>query len=208
MPWPNSKLYRFVVNSIVVWPMLWLYMFINHHQASSPHSVLMPSWVPFWPSFLPVYFAMMFVTWLLPVAIRDAGNFRACWRANVCAFLLVMPWWILSPTMMPRPALPQGLWSHLFEWVWNVDLPYNVRPCAHGIGPVVAAWFVGRERPRWRWVLVGMVALGLSSIALVWQHRPIDILLGTGAAAIGIAVGATLSRREQVNTRDLRELAA
>ena len=26
MRWPNNTLYRFVVNSIVVWPMLWLYM--------------------------------------------------------------------------------------------------------------------------------------------------------------------------------------
>jgi hypothetical protein len=54
-----------------------------------------------------------------------------------------------------------------------------------------------------------MLGLGLSSIAFVWQHRPIDILLGTVAAAIGIAVGETLSRRERVNfRRSLRELAA
>jgi hypothetical protein len=190
-----------VVNSIVVWPMLWLYMFINHHQAPPSNTVLMPSWVPFWPAFFPIYFAMMLVTWLLPVTIRDAGHFRAYLRANVCAFLLVVPWWILSPTMMPRPALPEGVWAYVFDWVWTVDLPYNVRPCAHGIGPVVAAWFVVRERPRWRWLLAGMLALGLSSIALVWQHRPIDILLGTVAAGIGIAVGTTLSGREHVNFR-------
>ena len=205
MRWPNSIFRRFVVNSIVVWPMLWLYMFINHHQAPPSNTVLMPSWVPFWPGFFPVYFAMLLVTWFLPAAIRDAGRFRACLRANVCAWLLVMPWWILSPTMMPRPALPEGVWAYVFDCVWTVDLPYNVRPCAHGIGPVVAAWFVVQERPGWRWLLAGMLGFGLSSIALVWQHRPIDILLGTVAAGIGIAVGAALSRREGIKFRDLRE---
>ena len=208
MRWPNSMLRRFVVNSMVVWPMLWLYLFINHQQAPPSNAVLMPSWVPFWPAFFPVYFAMMLVTWLLPVAIRHAGRFRACVRANVCAFLLVVPWWILSPTMMPRPALPDGVWAYVFDWVWTMDLPYNVRPCAHGIGPVVAAWFFVQERPQWRGVLAGMLGLGLPSIALVWQHRPIDILLGTVAAGMGIVVGATLSRREQIKCRSLRELAA
>ena len=208
MRWPNSKLWRFIANSIVVWPMLGLYMLINHHQAPPSNTVLMPSWVPFWPVFFPVYLAMLLVTWLLPVAIRDAGRFRACVRANVCAWVLVMPWWILSPTMMPRPALPEGVWAYVFDCVWTVDLPYNVRPCAHGIGPVVAAWFVVQDRPQWRWLLAGMLGLGLSSISLVWQHRPVDIVLGTAAASIGIAVGAMLSRREQVNFRKLRELAA
>jgi hypothetical protein len=82
MHWPNSKLRRFVVNSILVWPMLWLYMLINHHQAPPSNTVLMPSWVPFWPAFFPVYVAMLLVTWLLPVAIGDAGRFRACLRCE------------------------------------------------------------------------------------------------------------------------------
>ena len=194
MRWPNSKLGRLVVNSIVVWPMLWMYMFINHNQAPPSNTLVMPSWVPFWPAFFPIYFAMLMVTWFLPVAICDAGRFRACVRANVCAWLLVMPWWILSPTMMPRPALPEGVWAYVFDYVWTVDLPYNVRPCAHGIGPVVAAWFFVQERPRWRWFLAGVLGLGLSSIALVWQHRPIDILLGTIAAGIGIVIGMCVVR--------------
>jgi hypothetical protein len=209
MSGPNSKLRRFVVNSMVVWPMLWLYMLINHCQAAPSTTVPMPSWMPFWPAFLPVYMALMLVTWLLPVVIEDAGRFRACLRANVCAWLLVMPWWIFSPTVMPRPALPEGVWAYAFNWLWTVDLPYNVRPCAHGMGPVIVAWFVAQERPRWRWPLVWMLGVGLSSIAFVWQHRPVDILLGTVAAGLGIAIGETLSRREQVSFRkSLRELSS
>src|SRR5438552_7081917 len=168
MRWPNDKLRQFIVNSIVVWPMLWLYMFINHHQAPLSSTVLMPWWVPFWPAFFPVYFAMMLVTWLLPVAIRDPARFRGCLRANVCAWLLVMPWWVVTPAMMPRPALPDGAWAYVFDLVWTVDQPYNVRPCAHGLGPVVVAGLVAQGGRRWRGLLFGLLVFGLSWFAFVW----------------------------------------
>src|SRR5690606_1454181 len=156
---------RFVVNTVVVWPMLGLYLLINHHQPPPANTVLMPSWVPFYPAFFPVYFGLMLVTWLLPTVIGERGRFRACLRANVCAWLLVMPWWIFVPRMMPRPPLPEGAWTQAFHWLWSMDRPYNVMPCAHGIGPVVATWFVGRERPAWRWPLIAMLLLALPSIS-------------------------------------------
>jgi hypothetical protein len=197
--WWAAALRRFVVNTIVVWPMLGLYMLINQHAPGSPTTVVMPAWVPFFPSFFPIYVGLMFVTWLLPIAISDAGRFRACIGSSVCAWFLVMPWWLLAPTLLPRPPLPEGTWAHAFQWLWQVDRPYNVTPCAHGIGPVVAAWFVGQTHPTWRWALAGILMVGLPSIALVWQHRPIDILLGTGAAVVGIVIATALVRRHEIN---------
>lgn len=183
--------------------MLWLYMFIDHHQSASPTMLLMPTWVPFWPMFVLPYFGLLLMTWLLPAVIRDGGLFRACLGANVGAWLLVMPWWILIPTALARPPLPNGPWTGSFEWLWTCDQPYNVLPCAHGIGPVVAAWFAGRDHPTWRWPLAAILVLALPSIALVWQHRPIDILLGAVAALIGIVVGEALNRREKANKKGL-----
>jgi len=194
--WPTESWRRFAAISLMAWPMLGLYMIIDRHQLATPTEVVMPSWVPYRPAFFAPYIGMLFMTWLLPVAIRDAGQFRACLRANICAWLLVMPWWMLTPTTLLRPPLPEGSWADAFQFLWAVDQPCNVMPCAHGIGPVVAAWFAGRNRPAWRWPLAGMLALGLPSIALVWQHRPIDILLGTVAAAIGITFGEAMNRRD------------
>ena len=197
-----GPLRRFAAITVTVWPMLGLYLIINHHQSAAPATVMMPSWVPFCPAFFVPYSGLMFVTWLLPVAIRDAGLFRACLRANICAWLLVMPWWMLTPTMLARPPLPEGLWADTYLWLWAADEPCNVMPCAHGIGPMVAAWFAGRDHPKWRWPLAGILVLALPSIALTWQHRPIDILLGTVATAVGIALGEALNRREQVAATD------
>lgn len=191
-----SPLRRFVVNTVVVWPMLGFYLLINHLQSTPTHIVPMPSWVPFWPAFFPVYFGLMLITWLLPVTISDRTRFRACLRANICAWLLVAPWWILTPTLLPRPPLDEGSWSETFHWLWAMDHPYNVMPCAHGMGPIVAAWFVSRQYPKWRWPLVVILIATLPAIALVWQHRPVDILLGTAAAAIGITIGEWFYRRE------------
>lgn len=192
--WWVGALRRFAINTIVVWPMLGLYMLINHHQSQPAITVVMPAWVPFSPSFFPIYAGLMFMTWLLPIAISDAARFRACLGSNICAWFLVMPWWLLAPTMMSRPPLPDGAWAHAFQWLWQVDRPYNVSPCAHGIGPVVAAWFTAQNHPRWRWALAAMLVVGLPSIALVWQHRPLDILLGVAAALVGIVTATTMLR--------------
>ncbi|MCE9612145.1 MAG: hypothetical protein K8R23_18260 [Chthoniobacter sp.] len=206
--WFIRPLRRFAVNSLVVWPMLGVYMFSNHHQPASPSTVLMPAWVPFSPSFIIAYIGLLLMTWLLPMAICDAGLFRACLRANVCAWLLVLPWWILIPTTMARPPLPEEPWTESFRLLWACDQPCNVFPCAHGIGPMVAAWFAGRDHPTWRWPLAGVLALAFPSIALIWQHRPIDILFGVAATVIGIVVGEAMSRRERASLKDLDEIAA
>ena|ERR1700722_12624020 len=192
---PNTTLRRFIINTIVVWSVLGVYMLINHHQPANPFVVPMPAWVPFWPAFIVPYFGMLLLTWFLPAAIRDAARFRACERALICAFLLIIPWWLITPTMLPRPPLPEGAWTWSIKLTWMLDAPTNITPCGHGIGPVVAAWYVVRDRPNWRWPLIAILTIGLSSIALTWQHRPVDILLGTIAAAIGIAVAEMLRRR-------------
>lgn len=194
---------RFVAITLTVWPVLGVYMITDHHQASLPTAVEMPLWVPFWPAFALPYLGLMFVTWLLPVTIRDARLFRACLYALAISYLLTIPWWILMPTTLPRPALQEGWSSVCYRWLVTLDPPNNIMPCGHGIGPVVGAWFTGRDRPTWRWRLVGMLALGLPSIALTWQHRPVDILLGIGAAAIGIVFAEAFLRPKKRNLETL-----
>ena len=188
---------RFIAISVTVWLAFGLYFLVAHCHFTHRLPLAMPSWVPFWPGFALPYLGMLLVTWFLPLAIRDPARFRACLRAFTYAFLLIVPWWMLIPTTLPRPPLPEGPASFFYQWIAVIDPPNNVLPCAHGVGPVVAAWFVGLERPSWRWPLAAMLLAGLSSIALIWQHRPLDILLGTAAAAIGIGIGEWFNRTEQ-----------
>jgi hypothetical protein len=188
---------RFALATATTWPMLAFYLLIDHHPLIEPTVVVMPSWVPFWPVFALPYSGMLFVWWLLPIGIRDTGRFLACLMALIVSYLLVMPWWIMAPTTLPRPALPDGCWVGFYRWLWLCDPPNNVMPCAHGIGPVVISWFLGRSRPKWILPLSGILVVGLPSIALTWQHRPIDIVIGTLAAVIGIIITELKSRRGQ-----------
>lgn len=178
---------RLVIAALATWPILGVYMIINHHQLGAPAILRMPSWVPFWPGFALPYTAMLVSTWLLPVSIRDPRRFRTCLWAIICGYAVVVPFWMFMPTTLPRPELPEGFWSIFFKWLWTADPPNNVTPCAHGIGPSVAVWFVSRERPTWRWPMVVFLLLGIPSIAFTWQHRPTDILMGLGIAFATIA---------------------
>lgn len=189
LPW------RLAATTLMVGSALGLYFIISISQAAPATTVTMPSWVPFWPAFALPYLGMLAVPWLLPLAIRDAARFRACLRSMIYAFLLIVPWWILIPTKLERPPVAEGWWIEPYCWIAMIDPPHCVMPCAHGIGALVAAWYLNLERPTWRWPLVGMLAFGLPSIAFIGQHRPIDILMGAVAAAIGIALGEAVTRR-------------
>lgn len=191
----SSFLWRFTVNSVLVWSILGVYMVINNHPPSSPAVLTMPGWVPFWPIFTLPYLGLLWITWVLPLAIRNVGRFFGCWFGMLFAYSLAITLFLLFPTTLPRPPIPDGWGTGLYRGLAAIDPPNNVMPAAHGIGPMVAAWFTVRDRPSWRWPLIGMLMLGLPSIALVWQHRPIDIVLGLVAAAIGITIGEALSRR-------------
>ena len=183
--------------TLLVWSALAIYFALAFAPSAPPAGVAMPAWVPFRPEFAPVYIALLLVAWLLPVAIRDAGRFLACLLAIVIACLLVAPWWVLVPTAFERPPTPEGWWAEPYRWIAAVDPPRCVLPCGHGLGPTVAAWFLALDRPRWRGPLVAMLLLTLPSIALVGQHRPIDILIGEAAAAVGIVAGQGWYRRRQ-----------
>ncbi|HEX8521912.1 MAG TPA: hypothetical protein VF669_06610 [Tepidisphaeraceae bacterium] len=178
--------------TLLVWSALGVYFVISIHQVGAT-TVVMPQWVPFRPGFTLPYLAMLLVAWLLPLAIADPAHFRACLRARVYAFLMVAALWIMIPTRLQRPPMPHGWGAELYRWLAEIDPPHCAMPCGHVIGATAAAWFVGLEHPSWRWPLIGMLILGLPSIALVGQHRPNDILIGLAVTVVGIAIGHGLS---------------
>jgi hypothetical protein len=192
LPW------RLAAVTALFWPAFALYFVIALYPAAAPVRVTMPAWVPFRPEFALPYIGLLFASWLLPAAIRDPGRFVACLRAVVYAYLPVPLCWVLLPTQIDRPPEPTAWWAAPYVWIADADPPRNVLPCAHGIVPVAAAWFLWSDRPAWRWPLAAMLAVGLPSIALVGQHRPADILLGTAFTAIGIAVAEALRRRASI----------
>ena len=88
-----SFLWRYTVNSVLVWAVLGIYLVICNHPLSKPTVVLMPSWVPFLPVFTAPYLAALLVPWLLPLAIQSARRFFACWFAMLLAYFVAIALW-------------------------------------------------------------------------------------------------------------------
>ena len=196
---------RLLFSTVVSWPMMAIYLYVVHHPRIPPVELIMPGWVPFWPAMAPLYIVMLLITWLLPVAIRTGRYFFGCALANLLAYAFVMPWWIIAPTTLARPTSGHGTWTRIYDLFVAFDPPNNIMPCAHGMGPIVAVWFLCRERRELVWPLTTFLVLALPSVALVWQHRPIDILMGTGAAIVAIVIAeyfvryyATTSANESI----------
>ena len=186
-----DRLERFVAVTILTWSGLGTYLLISTTQDAAT-TVTLPGWVPFWPVLTLPYLCMLAAGWLLPMAISSPERFRACLVAALIAFLLVASIWILYPTKIERPPIPGGWWSAPYRIMVEADPPRCILPSAHGIGATAALWFIGLERPRWRWTLAAALALGSCSIAVVGQHRPMDILIGLAVSALGICIGQAL----------------
>jgi hypothetical protein len=177
---------RVIAVTLWGWSMLGLYLLIAHHPLSPPSVVLMPDWVPFWPWLTPLYLGMLLAAWALPLGIADEVLFRRCIASISLTFAFCLLLWLLHPTTMPRPPADPGWWNFHYRRMIAIDPPTNILPAAHGIGPLIGAWFLGQDKPRWRPWLWSGVLLSMPSIALVHQHRPQDIALGSALAALSL----------------------
>lgn len=197
---------RLAIATAISWSILGIYMFTANYPFNTPVTVQMPSWVPFWPQAAPVYIALLLVTWLLPVAIRNTRNFLKCQAASLLAYFFAICWWVLLPTRLIRPPLREQTLMQMYELLVSIDPPTNITPCAHGIGPLVAVWFFSYEHPGWRWPLMAAAFLSFGSIAVTYQHRPVDIIIGAGAAVAAVIL--LVWRGFSVNHNNEKKIAA
>jgi len=167
-----------------------VYVLISRNPVMVPETVTMPEWVPFVPALAPVYLAMLPLSWAMPLLIGSPQRFWACVRALSCAFAITAGVWVLVPTTLPRPDIAPGWWHAPYRLLAALDRPTNIFPCGHILAPVIGAWFLSEDYPRWWLALVLATLAGAVVIAVSWQHRPQDILLGTA-----IALGAVLVTR-------------
>lgn len=157
---------------------------------SAPVAVIMPGWVPFLPWLAVPYLLQVAVSYFLVLAVRDRALRRACLSAYFAAFAVISLVWLLYPTVMYRPAVPDGWWNWPYLVMGSVDLPVNILPAGHILMPVIICWAFVLDRPRWLWWLVPCQALGTVAIVTTWQHRPVDVVIGgTLALALGWLFG-------------------
>lgn len=179
--------HRSIILTVLGSGFLAIYVVISRHPLGDPELVTMPGWVPFIPALAPLYLAMLPASWALPLLIHSQQRFRACVRALTWAFAITVALWLGMPTTITRPDTSPVWWHAPYQVLAMLDRPTNIFPCGHILAPVIGAWFLSEEYPRWGLALVLTALAGAVVIAVSWQHRPQDIFLGAV-----IAIGAVL----------------
>jgi len=174
-----------------------LYLGINAYPLSEPR--LLPytaldtalgrhAWT-IWP-----YWLLLLAGPALVLAIRERRYLRATLRAYAVAIALNIAIWLLWPTRIQRPPLPQGL-DPLTEAAWcclhALDGVNNCFPSGHITIPAIAAAGFGAQFPRLRpWVWPALIALA-PSVITTGQHYAWDIAGGLATATLGLLLAGT-----------------
>jgi hypothetical protein len=190
---------QLLVRSILLFavgaPLMAIYLTINHRTGVEHGAVEMPDWVPFWPIMAIPYLLMLIVPWLGAYALREQRNFYQYLISVLLAFVVIGSIWYFFPTEMCRPRTPEGLLSQVHRHLIAVDNPVCIAPCGHVMGPIVIIYLLAcEERTRLSWMLP-FLGLGIVSIATTWQHRPLDILIGSIITLVSVMVTREFFKR-------------
>lgn len=140
--------------------------------------------MPLWPWTIIPYWSIDLLyglSFLLPLSRREMDRHAL---ALLSAQLISVSCFLLWPLRFTfeRPELA-GLFGWLFDVLMGFDKPYNQAPSLH-IALLVIIWAMfarHTQRPLWRWLVHGWMALIGVSVLTTWQHHFID--LPTGALA-------------------------
>ena len=168
--------------------MMAIYLWINHREGIDHRLVIMPDHIPFWPHMTIPYLLMLFAPWLGSLALKDQRSFYQYLISITAIFMIIGGIWYFIPTEMTRPPTPEGMLYQPHRDLVAHDAPTCIFPCGHVMGPITIIWLLAAENSRrLRW-LIPLLIIGIIAVATTWQHRPIDILVGSLISAAAIAL--------------------
>ncbi len=173
------------------------YLYLNQRTGVEFTPVLMPEWAPFWPLLALPYLAMLIAPFPLILALKDQDRFYRSLGAVMIGFAMIAAIWILFPTVMHRPEFELGWQTQVYGFLVEQDNPVNIFPCGHVLWPTVAVYFFAQERSAWLWWLVPFLLFGMVTIVATWQHRPVDVAIGTGIALGAIWLSERVGRKKK-----------
>ncbi len=179
-----------------------LYLLLNHRPTE--HS--RPTWttplddvVPFWPWTMWPYLALFSLGFIVPLLVHERRAFVSMFRAYGIAIGSNFTFWLLCPTFMPRPPLPETdvVTALLYRTFTTIDTVNNACPSGHVTIPVVAFWALGLQQPAWRGRLALLLAVLAPTVLTTQQHSTVDLAAGIGTALLGIAGASWLDHCER-----------
>ena len=144
--------------------------------------------IPFTPAWVWVYVTYDVVVPIpILLTVWGRGALRRIAVIFICASLVEYAVFLLYPTTVPRPTLPDLLGPSeqwLRDVVWRLDLPYNAFPSQHISHSYIAAFATWRHRPSWGPYAVAWATMIALSTLFIKQHWFLDIAAGFALAAL------------------------
>ena len=168
------------------------YLLSNHFPVFTPRELplsVVDLALPFWIWTVVPYFILIGGMYL-PAFVHDPRQFSLALRATVIAVVLNNLVFFLWPTTYPRPLAEAGtdFYHGWYQFLIAVDTPGNCFPSAHITAPAIGCWALGRQYPRWRWLIWLIFIPFALSILTTKQHYLVDLFGGLATAAVGVFV--------------------
>lgn len=129
----------------------------------------------------------------------DKQRFLQLFRADCVAKVICAAAFILLPTEIVRPELPEGFFGEMLGIIYALDTPDNLFPSVH----CLTSWLLARSfmkvkavHPALRWGAVACALLVFASTLFTRQHFIIDIPAGVIAAEAALLIARRSMRRK------------
>jgi membrane-associated phospholipid phosphatase len=192
-------------------PLLWLlsipligtlYSLQNHakpvvHLLSTQLDRATP-FIPFFSVFYFIWYPFIFVTLFLILQKRRSAYYQML-VAVCCGILLANVFFLVFPTIVPRPQLGEG-WNFFVPITYRLDQPYNGFPSIH----VLTCYLMlrgSRILPALSRLAVAIIAwLIILSTLFIKQHVIADVAAGIALGEIVFRVTCQLIKERQITT--------
>ena len=164
--------------------------------------------IPVQAAWAPVYVSLFLAALLPAFVLHQPELIERTVRAYLAAWLVAYAFFLLYPTLSPRPATAAGdgflVW--MLQTIWASDVRYNCFPSLHVAQCFIAAFACQRvHQGVGRCAFAWAAAVGLSTL-FTKQHYVVDVLGGFALACVAYVVFIRSYPRDAVPA-DQRRLA-
>lgn len=180
-----------------------LYLFIPDFAIGPVHApgVALDRLVPLRPAWVLIYASLYGFLILLPVlVVRQEDQIRRTVRAYLTVWLTAYTFFILYPTVAPRPdeVAGSGFAAWALRSMYGADPPYNCFPSLHVAHSFVGAFTVWRVHRGVGLFAIGSALLVGLSTMYTKQHWFLDVVAGIALASLACLVFLRGHRRDSI----------
>lgn len=195
--------YRVTLSMVILVSLVPIYLFIPNFAIGPVRApeVALDRLVPLQPAWVLIYAPLYgFLILLAILVVRQEDQIRRTVRAYLTVWLTAYAFFILYPTVAPRPdeVAGSGFTAWALRSMYGADPPYNCFPSLHVAHSFVSALTVWRvHRGVGAFAIGAALLVGLSTL-YTKQHWFLDVVAGIALASLACFIFLRGHRRDSI----------